>query len=463
MNKTINQYSLKIYNFINELNKKFKFNFTGSINISDPFILKINKIISKVLGEKIEYKIDKPNYLPKISNDSTYPLLYIFLKKYISESTNPKIPNPHFFSNNDLSFKNFLQYYLQYSTSINFDIIRKDIESNKELLSSYDELFNQKTERKTLHEILYGNPFVSLDVTHYAEITDMYNYKINSDDYDVELFVDSTFLKSIDKQILKILTILTIMKKISDEFNLNSKRIVIRLVLSKQKKTLFSNYEILGPINVNSGSTLPGEYINIWRFEEFEKVMIHEILHYYHCDFHSSNPHYDLIADVIQKNFDIVGDDKVNESYNETMAHIISMVYFSNVYRVPLKLVYHYEFYFLLFQTAKIINFYEGNNYLSIFKSTKSHIIFNQRTSVLSYYIIKTLFMYNIKYTTVFISRIKMRCNDIKSIDLLSRFIEIIIKDKTIKQYINPLIDIIKKDKTNKFIYKTMRMTGILG
>jgi hypothetical protein len=262
---------------------------------------------------------------------------------------------------------------------------------------------------------------------------------------------------------MKIITILTIMKTIADEFVLpnKDKKVLIRIILSRQKKSLFTNYNILGPINVNSGSTLPGKYVNIWRFEEFEKVMIHELQHFYGCDFHSLDSNYHLIKNIIDTHFDIEGDDKVNESYNEVMAHIISMIYFSKVNELKLEDIYHSELYFLLFQTAKIIDFFGGDNYDSIFKSTPEHIKFNQRTSVLSYYLIKTLFMLYISYTTKFIKKINMKCNDKESMEILAKFIKIIIEDKQIHRYINPLIKMIKKNKSDKFIYKTMRMTGI--
>jgi hypothetical protein len=253
------------------------------------------------------------------------------------------------------------------------------------------------------------------------------------------------------------------MKTIADEFVLPNKdrKVNIRLILSRQKKSLYSNYNILGPINVNSGSTVPGEYVNIWRFEEFEKVMIHELQHFYGCDFNLSNSNYYLVENVINNYFDIQGDDKVNESYNEVMAHIISMIYFSKVNELKLEDIYHSELYFLLFQTAKIIDFFGGSKYDSIFITTKDHIEFNQRTSVLSYYLIKTLFMFNIEYTTKFISKISMKCNDKYSMEILAKFIKIIVEDKKINRYIDPLITMIKKNKSDKFIYKTMRMTGI--
>lgn len=463
----MNKYSLKIYNFIDHINKKFNLDFTELINVSDPFINKIKNIIDEVLDDKINYNITTTEKLSSLN--SKYPLLYTFLKKYIQKRLHGnkqiKLPNSEYFKENDLTFPSFLKFYLDNSTKINYDQIYNDIldEDDSELMKLYKIIFEQTGTRKTLHDMLYLNPFVGLDVTHYTETTILEYLKIDSEFYSIDLFVDSTFMQTINIQILKIITILTIMKKIATQFNLNrnQNKINLRLILSKQKKYIYSNYNILGPININSGSTLPGEYINIWRVEEFEKVLIHEIQHYYGCDFHSSDSNYHLIFNVINQYFDIKGDDSVNESYNEVMAHLISMIYFSRIYKLKLENVFHSELYFLLFQTAKIIDFFGGNNYISIFKTTKNHIVINQRTSVLSYYLIKTLFMFYIQYTTKFIGQISMKCNDKESMQLLSEFIEIIVKDKKISKYIDPLIKLIKKNKSDKFIYKTMRMTGL--
>jgi len=463
----MNKYSLKIYNFIEKINKKLNFDFTKLITTSDPFIIKIQEIIRKVLDENIDYDIKQRNTLKQISPNPKYPLIYLFLKEYIQKrlksSQQIMLPDSDYFKKNDLSFPSFLRFYLDNSRKIDYQLIQNDIQLEPDLIELYKIIFEQTSTRKTLHDMLYSNPFVGLDVTHYAETSQLQNIKIESDFYSIDLYLDKTFIQNMEIQIMKIITILTIMKKIADEFILpnRDKKVIIRIILSRQKKSLFSNYNILGPINVNSGSTLPGEYVNIWRFEEFEKVMIHELQHFYGCDFHSTNSNYHLVENVVKQYFDIDDDDKVNESYNEVMAHIISMIYFSRIYNLKLEKIFHSELYFLLFQTAKIIDFFDGENYESIFKSTKNHIIFNQRTSVLSYYLIKTLFMFNIQYTIRFINLISMKCNDKESMDLLSKFIKIIIDDKQIKKYINPLIKMIKKNKSDKFIYKTMKMTGI--
>jgi hypothetical protein len=463
----MNKYSLKIYNFIDKINGKLHYDFRRLINVENPFILKIKSIIYKVLDKKIDYEIKNQGVLPQLISNDKHPLLYTFLKSYIQESKQKNksinLPEPEYFTDNDLSFASFLKYYLKNATNIDYDLIKKDIQTEPELIELYNKIFEQQGVRKTLHEILYGNQFVGLDVTHYAESVDLHYFNVDSDFFNIDLYVDPNILPKINIHILKIVTILSIMKKIADEFNLQRKmnKVKVRILLSNQRKTIYDKYNIIGPINVNSGSTLPGEFVNIWRLEEFEKVLIHEIQHYYGCDFHSSDPNYYLIKNVIDKYFDINGDDKVNESYNEAMAHIIAMVYFSRIHNIPLQDVYHHELYFLLFQTAKIIEFFKGKNYNSIFKLEKNHIIINQTTSVLSYYLIKTLFMFYINYTLLFISRISMKCNDKTSMELLSKFIQIIIDDRSIGKYITPLIRLIKRNKSDKFIYKTMRMTGL--
>lgn len=466
----MNKYSVKIYNFIDRINNQFGFDFTHLINIENPFILKIKSIIDKVLDEKIDYTVTKNSVVTQLETDKKYPLLYTFLKRYIEKSKEQNkpinLPNPEYFDNhNPLKFRDFLIYYLNHSIQIDYTKIKQRINefNDSELNELYNKIFDQQGIRKTLHEILYGNPFVGLDVTHYAESVELHYFNVDSDFFNVDLYVEQSFLPDINILMLKIATILSIMKLIADEFNLqrNNNKVKVRILLSTQRKSLFSKYDIIGPINVNSGSTLPGEYVNIWRVEEFEKVLIHEIQHYYGCDFHSSDPNYYLIKNVIEKHFDIDGDDKVNESYNEALAHIIAMVYFSKIHKIQLQDVYHHELYFLIFQTAKIIEYFDGKKYELVFRSEKGHIIINQRTSVLSYYLIKTLFMFYINYTTKFINQISMQCNDKRSIEILSKFIEIIIQDRSIGKYITPLIRLIKKNKSDKFIYKTMRMTGI--
>ena len=95
------------------------------------------------------------------------------------------------------------------------------------------------------------------------------------------------------------------------------------LFLGNQKKYLFGNK--ITPMNMNSGSTIKDIYVSVWRKEEYEKVLIHELCHYISIDFDI------FLNDKINKDinniFNLEGINHVSESYNETVACIINMLY----------------------------------------------------------------------------------------------------------------------------------------
>jgi len=71
----------------------------------------------------------------------------------------------------------------------------------------------------------------------------------------------------------------------------NDKPLHINLMLTNEKKKLDFNKTEIGPEEVNSGSTTyhnlkDNGIITIWRNEELEKVLIHELLHALHTDSH---------------------------------------------------------------------------------------------------------------------------------------------------------------------------------
>ena len=101
--------------------------------------------------------------------------------------------------------------------------------------------------------------------------------------------------------------------------------------------------DYLSPININSGSAMRGIIVTVWRDEEIEKVLIHEIQHYLYCDFNVGTKEADYVTGIVNKYFKISGIDSVNESYNESMAHIISMCYQSCKLNMDIKKIYDYE------------------------------------------------------------------------------------------------------------------------
>ena len=143
------------------------------------------------------------------------------------------------------------------------------------------------------------------------------------------------------------------------------------------------------------------------------------------------------------------------------MALLLHMIYQSEILKMDIEMIYSYEMYFSIFQMAKIIVFFGGNSFESIFKKNKSsHIVFKQSTSVLSYYIIKTLLLFNINDTLDLLQKFELKC-DSNKIGEYKLFLEKIFEDRTISKLVDKIIPIIKDLDSNKFISRTMRMVAI--
>ena len=66
----------------------------------------------------------------------------------------------------------------------------------------------------------------------------------------------------------------------------------------------------------------------IWRKEEFYKVLIHELTHYFGVDFYITDNIYKKLEKHFGELINILGVDRINESYTETIALTIhSIVY----------------------------------------------------------------------------------------------------------------------------------------
>ena len=72
--------------------------------------------------------------------------------------------------------------------------------------------------------------------------------------------------------------------------------------------------------NINSGSTLPGSFITLWRREELHKVLIHELIHYLNIDMYNYQyKFYILYKDIKLDNHKC----NPNEAYTEFIAILI--------------------------------------------------------------------------------------------------------------------------------------------
>lgn len=428
----MDKYSKKIINFIDEINHNYSN--INKLNINNKLILNINNIIKNI---KI---INLPKYdikiIKKIHNDNL-PLLYNLYSKC--------------FPNEIKNISDFIKYYtIEQLTSDDIKQYLLDDDMNKLYLKIYEDI----DERIEIKKIFYNNNFVSIDILYELENNDLKHIFIDNDDYKLSLYyydIDNND-DNIDDYIKNIISIIYIIKTINEIFNISKiKKYNVIIFLAKQRKHLFA--DMITQMNINSGSSMMATFVTLWRKEEYEKVLIHELCHYIGID-HNIYTNNDIKS--INDQFNIVGINHINESYNETIASIINMCWKSYKLKFDLQKIYDYEMKFLLLQTAKYIDFFKGIKADDLFT-----INILQNTSGLSYIVFKMILFYNINDFMNLILENNIKCDDDNKILKYKHFL----KDKiNIKSYIG-LIDVflkeIKKINKDKFIYKTFRMSAI--
>lgn len=407
----LDKYSKYIKQFIN----KIKLNQNFNIDDNNKFIKNILNISKKINNSEIKIPSYHIQIIKKIHNKNEYPLLYNIIRK-----TNLKIKN----------FKDFLIYYTLNQTNIDIENLIKDI--------PFDE------NRNELKDIFY-NSYQSIDIIQEIESNDLNHIIINTDYYKLSLYYYD--ITNIDDEIIKIIKIICLIREINKLYKINDIDFYnVIIFFGNKKKYLFNERKIITPMNINSGATLVEKYASVWRKEELEKVLIHELLHYIGIDhklFINDN-------DKINKLFNVTNN-KINESYNETLAGIINMCWKSQKHNININELYLLELKFLLFQTVKIIKYFDGKCSDDLFT-----IKISQTSWMLSYIILKMILFCNINDIINFIESINLKIN---SDDDINKYIELLEKEIKNKNYIIQLNDIFNIKFNSDYLNKTMRMT----
>jgi hypothetical protein len=182
--------------------------------------------------------------------------------------------------------------------------------------------------------------------------------------------------------ITKINTIIYIIEYIKHKIN-SKKKVMIYLVLSNFLKTFPIN-NIIDTKHINSGYTNhTNNIIFIWRYEEFEKVIFYEIIHYLKLD-KLSLLNYGL--------FKINGLHSYYETVTDYYAIIYNTIYISILTNHKIKPLLEIELAFIKNQALFINNYFNLYEWIDI-----PNIIINQKSPAFSYYILKyILFEYAI-------------------------------------------------------------------
>ena len=316
---------------------------------------------------------------------------------------------------------------------------------------------------------IYGS-FISFDVlsqieTHFGNI----NYIQYSNNTNISLKIglkDMSIRQDfVNEIIFRILLIHSLGKNTCTEFD-------ISMWLTDLKKQIHQQ-KLLGPREMNTASTTISNCNNvtIWRKEECLKVLVHELFHCLNYDFHENTT---IIEEYLKKVLLIPLDTEIRiyEAYVETWACILNC--YLCAYRIDKNfeknayMFLEYETEFACFQVAKILKFFNFNNFNEFYNQTgfeKRYDNFIQTSSAISYYIIKSSFLFSCNKFLAFCD--SNNTNFFKfteSPQSLNLFLELIKKSISNTKYIkkiNYYFDILSNPLPNKFISKTLRMTCI--
>lgn len=185
----------------------------------------------------------------------------------------------------------------------------------------------------------------------------------------------------------------------------NTLPIHLTIYLTSSKKLLPLHATApLSPNDVNSGSTLTSTptmngIVTIWREEELLRVTVHETLHALKSDYALyTSP---LLDNLALKTFPFLPADNnvnINEAYNELNSCIISAALSKHSTSVSKFLKnLEYERLYSIKLAAKILRYqYELTNTPQIASQTSKMPPFHQKSSIFSYYILKTAMLYNL-------------------------------------------------------------------
>ena len=178
-----------------------------------------------------------------------------------------------------------------------------------------------------------------------------------------------------------------------------SQQLRIFIYLTPFKKTI-PTMDAIDRSHANNAFTFAcaeNNEINIYRNEEWFKVFIHETIHALGIDF-SRFSHGRITNPVLKEIYNVNIDFHLHEAYCETLATILNLClkhqhHSFNVFYRNLQRKLFNEALFSLYQSAKLLN-HHNVQYKQLVRTRKSQI-YNEKTPLFSYFIIKSCLMYH--------------------------------------------------------------------
>lgn len=260
------------------------------------------------------------------------------------------------------------------------NILLNNIKKELDMINIF---INSNKIKFTVDKILFSNKIQKYLETEFVHKFSVINnlYKI-PDEYLIEWDNNKIYIKTTEiffKHFIKRVNILILLLEYLRIKNNNiDKKIKIYLILTDLVK--IPPNKNLGCEHINTGYT-GNNIIFIWRYEEFEKVIFHEIIHYFDLD---------CLNNSIQIDMDIIKKYNDTEYYSEAITDFYGicyhLMYISLISKIEIKKLLEFELGFIRNQAQLVNNLYKLNNW-----NYKKKLVINHRTSAFSYYILKYL------------------------------------------------------------------------
>ena len=216
-------------------------------------------------------------------------------------------------------------------------------------------------------------------------------------------------------------------------------------------------------VNIKDRLCSPNEHLNeiiIYREEDWFKVFIHESIHSFRLDFQSNG------KSEIMKIYKVKSEVNLFESYTEFWAEFINIMVcaillekhgkFANVIKI-MTLMIHIEILFGFFQVVKLLR-HMGLTYAELIEGGKFSLKYTEKTNVLSYFIIKLIFMNNFNSFLLFCEKYGHNILDFNEENLPFLF-EFIKNRYTDSSFIKKIEHFEKINTVDKTLMKTTKMT----
>tara|TARA_B110001469_G_scaffold127672_1_gene149665 strand:- start:4774 stop:6048 length:1275 start_codon:yes stop_codon:yes gene_type:complete len=293
------------------------------------------------------------------------------------------------------------------------------------------------------------NTFVECNILDYIlhNISHKYHYSIIYKNININLCIYGKKVSNTEfNDIITRIILLGLYKSIDESIDIN-----VDLYMTPYKKNINNyiknNNNILGPREINSGFSISNKILCVYRTEELNKVLVHELIHYLELDL--DNVKFPNVSSYfnINPNTKFI---RINEAYTEILAIMINTIINTpNIYNTTY--ILDYELTYSCYQVAKILHLSNfGTAYDFFYNKYDGQNKFKQNTSIFSYFILKTALLYNLD--SFLDGYLNNRLNS-------HNFTEFILNQFSL-DYINTINDFMNYIENNKsHMYYTLRMT----